>query len=218
MLGLLSLAGCAAVVGGTTIGSGTVVQGSAILKTEVRAVSNFTEVAFSQVGTLIVDQTGVEGLAITADDNLLPLLTSDVAGGVLRLGAKDPNTTFQTNKPITYLLSVKTLTHLTLSGAGVTQVHNFAGTTLALDASGVGEMSVQGQADSQNVTLSGAGSYDGSAFLTKSATVKVSGTGKAVVQASETLDATVSGVGSVEYIGAPKITSHVTGVGTVRKH
>jgi hypothetical protein len=208
---MIAVAGCGlgAITGGGVTGSGT-------LKTEVRQVSNFTSVDFSQVGTLVIDQTGAEALTITADDNLLPILTSDVSNGVLHLGAKD-DTNYTTKQPITYLLSVKTLTGLTFSGEGVTQVHNLNGQTLMVTMSGAGSVTVQGKADSQQVTVSGAGSYDGSDFTTKTAKATVSGVGNAIINASDTLDATVSGVGNVEYLGNPTVTAHVSGVGTVKK-
>jgi hypothetical protein len=212
VVGVVGLAGCGlgAITGGGITGSGT-------LKTEVRQVSNFTQVDFSQVGTLTIEQTGVEGLTITADDNILPILTSDVSNGVLHLGAKD-NQNYSTEKPITYLLTVKTLTGLTLSGAGATQARNLDTQTFTVTMSGAGSATLQGKANDQQVTVSGVGSYDGSEFTTKAAKVTVSGVGSAIVNASDTLDATVSGVGSVEYIGNPKVTSHVSGVGTVKKH
>ena len=102
VVGVISLTGCGlgALTGGGVTGSGN-------LKTEVRQVSNFSQVDFSAVGTLTIEQTGIEGLSITADDNILPILTSDVSNGVLHLGAKD-NQNYTTEKPITYLLSVKT--------------------------------------------------------------------------------------------------------------
>jgi hypothetical protein len=208
---MIAVSGCGlgAITGGGVTGSGT-------LKTEVRQVSNFTSVDFSQVGTLVIDQTGAEALTITADDNLLPILTSDVSNGVLHLGAKD-DTNYTPKQPITYLLSVKTLTGLTFSGEGVTQVHNLNGQTLMVTMSGAGSVTVQGKADSQQVTVSGAGSYDGSDFTTKTAKAAVSGVGNAIINASDTLDATVSGVGNVEYLGNPTVTAHVSGVGTVKK-
>jgi putative autotransporter adhesin-like protein len=212
VMGTISLAGCdlGSITGGGITGSGN-------LKTEVRQVSNFTKVDFSAVGTLTIEQTGIEGLSITGDDNILPILTSDVSNGVLHLGAKD-NQNYTTEKPITYLLSVKTLTGLTLSGAGVTQARNLDTQTMTVTMSGAGSATLQGKANDQQVTVSGAGSYDASDFATKTAKVTVSGVGNAIINASDTLDATVSGVGNVEYIGDPKVTSHVTGVGTVKKH
>ena len=205
VVGVIGLAGCGlgALTGGGITGSGN-------LKTEVRQVSNFSQVDFSAVGTLTIEQTGIEGLSITADDNILPILTSDVSNGVLHLGAKD-NQNYNPKTPITYLLSVKTLTGLTLSGAGATQASNLDTQTMTVTMSGAGSATLHGKANDQQVTVSGVGSYDGSDFATKTAKVTVSGVGSAIINASDTLDATVSGVGNVEYIGNPKVT-HMSAV------
>jgi len=42
-----------------------------------------------------------------------------------------------------------------------------------------------------------------------------SGTGDVRVQATSTLDATLSGTGSILYTGSPAVTTHNTGVGSV---
>jgi hypothetical protein len=89
---------------------------------------------------------------------------------------------------------------------------------MTVTMSGAGSATLHGKANDLQMTLSGAGNYDGSDFATKTAKVNVSGVGNAIVNASDTLDATVSGVGNIEYVGNPKVTSHVSGVGTVKKH
>ena len=48
--------------------------------------------------------------------------------------------------------------------------------------------------------------------------IGVEGTGSAVVNASEELDAKVGGAGSVEYVGDPTVKEDVSGVGRVSKH
>src|SRR3954452_19692731 len=64
------------------------VQGSGNLRTETRSVSGFTAVDLSEQGHLVIEQNGTEGLTITAEDNILPLLTSNVSGDRLVLGTK----------------------------------------------------------------------------------------------------------------------------------
>src|SRR5687767_1144824 len=54
------------------------VDGSGNVVVEQREVSGFSAVSMSGFGELIIQQTGKESLSITADDNLLPLLTSKV--------------------------------------------------------------------------------------------------------------------------------------------
>jgi putative autotransporter adhesin-like protein len=202
-------------MGGCTIGE-TTVQGSGHVKSEQRSVSGFNAVTFSGVGQLTITQTGKDSLTVKADDNLLPLLTSTVSGGTLELGIK-PNSSIQSATTITFDVTVKELKEITLSGAGSATVTNLNTPALTVTVSGTGHLTVSGSADSQQVTISGVGSYDGSGFATKTAKVSISGTGNAVVQVSDSLDADVSGVGSVEYIGNPRVTQHVTGLGSVRQ-
>ena len=68
-----------------------------------------------------------------------------------------------------------------------------------------------------NLTISGSGAYEGEQMKSTRATVKVTGSGAAVVAASETLIVQVTGSGSVEYVGEPKLTQQLSGSGSVRK-
>src|SRR5215831_14013845 len=64
------------------------IKGSGKSATESRNVSGFTSVEIDGSGALQVEQTGTESLTITADDNLLQYLTSEISGGRLKLGTK----------------------------------------------------------------------------------------------------------------------------------
>lgn len=214
------VSGCSMTLGSGTAGNGgageTTILGSGTPTTQTRQVSDFHEVDFSGVGELDIQETGSESLSILADSNVLPLLTSTASNGRLTL-ATQPGVTFQTDSPIRYTLTVKTLDTLVASGAGTTMGTSIEAASLHVSVSGVGSVTLQGHAATLTLSLSGAGSFDGSALASQTATVTVGGTGDAVVQVSDTLDATVSGVGSIEYIGNPKVTAHVSGVGTIHK-
>ena len=93
-LALLLLAACSAT------------RGSGQLATSQREVTGFTKVELTGQGDVIIEQTGSDSLTISAEDNLLPLLTSDISGDTLVLGTK-PNTSIVTTKPITYSVTVK---------------------------------------------------------------------------------------------------------------
>jgi hypothetical protein len=66
--------------------------------------TGFTKVELSGTGELPIEKTGTESLTISAEDNILPRLTSKVSGDTSILGTK-PNTTIVTTKPITYSLT-----------------------------------------------------------------------------------------------------------------
>lgn len=76
---------------------------------------------------------------------------------------------------------------------------------------------IAGSVDVLELTLSGVGSFNGAEFKTKQATIRNSGVGSVVVNVSEQLDATASGMGSVEYIGSPQVLEAGERVGTVKK-
>lgn len=217
----VALTGCGA---GPTVGdavptvapTGTAAAGPVPGTGEAREVSGFTGVDLSSIGALQIDVTGTESLTIEADADVLPLLTSEVSGGVLRLGVA-PGSEIVDSGPILYRLTVATLDSLVVSGAGDATATNVATDRLTVEVSGAGDVTVSGTADSQAVTISGTGNYDGEDLQSATAEVEVDGAGGAVVRVSDRLDATVGGVGSVEYIGDPQVTEDVSGVGSVER-
>jgi Putative auto-transporter adhesin, head GIN domain len=66
------------------------------------------------------------------------------------------------------------------------------------------------------VNLSGVGAVELGSLLARDAHVKLSGTGNVHVYATDTLDASVDGVGSISYSGNPShVRKHVTGLGAI---
>src|SRR5262245_22473488 len=77
------------------------IHGSRNIKTEARTVNGVDRVEVSGNAKLLIEQGETESLTITADDNLLQYLTSDVEGSKLILGVKSGNLLDPT-APITY--------------------------------------------------------------------------------------------------------------------
>jgi hypothetical protein len=201
---LLVLSGCDAAA----------VQGSGNVITEPRSVSGFQAVTLNGNGEVLIDQTGRELLTITADDNLMPQLTSEVRGNQLVLAVKgsvNPTT------PVVYKLEVGKLSEITVSGSNKVVAKGIVGDTLRIQGSGSTGVTISGQAGLQEVTLSGSGEYQAEDLQSKQARITITGSGKAVVSASDRLDVTITGSGSVEYIGDPELTKSVTGAGSIEK-
>ena len=117
----------------------SVTKGSGQVVTETREVSGFTKVELSGSAELTVEKTGTESLSISAEDNLLPQLTSDVSGDTLILGTK-PNTSILPTKPITYSVTVTDLTGLAVSGSGSVRVSNLMTNSLTTKISCSGKL------------------------------------------------------------------------------
>jgi hypothetical protein len=104
---------------------------------------------------------------------------------------------------------------LTQSGAGNIQVRRLNVERLSAHQSGLGNIDVEGRAASQEISLSGAGNYEGAHLESKTARVRLSGLGTAHLWVTEELDASISGAGNVEYYGTPRVGQRVSGLGNV---
>lgn len=192
------------------------VRGSGNVTSEPREVSGFTAVSLSGSGHLILEQTGIESLTITAEDNILPYLTSEVRGTQLILGPKS-NTSIQTTKEITYRLTVKSLDAFELSGSGTVDAQGINADRLKITLRGAGDITMAGQAKRQEISLAGSGNYQGEDLKSQAVTIDIAGSGSAVLAVSDTLEVNVRGLGSVEYVGDPAVRQQVSGLGSVRK-
>jgi hypothetical protein len=198
----------------------TSVQGSGVAKTETREIHGISAISFTGLGSVVVEQGTTESLTVTADDNVLPLLETHVEDGTLVIGVKSNNifnTGFNPRTPIEFKIVVKELTRIALTGAGNADLTKLKSEKLDVNMTGVGNLTLSGSTDHLNVTLSGTGNFQGEDFAAKTANVKCSGVGNAVVKVSEKLDAHVTGVGSIEYIGNPQVTKKVSGIGQVTR-
>jgi hypothetical protein len=194
----------------------SVTKGSGKVVTQTRQVSGFTKVELSGSGELTIEKTGTESLTISAEDNLLPELTSEVSGDTLILGTK-PNTTIAPTKPITYSLTVKDLSGIAVSGSGSVRVSNLMTNSLTTKISGSGTITASGTVNDQDVDISGSGRYQAEQLTSKSVKVQVSGSGNASVLATDLLDVKISGSGTVTYSGNPQVSQEISGSGKLIK-
>ncbi|MGB8384273.1 MAG: head GIN domain-containing protein [Dermatophilaceae bacterium] len=190
--------------------------GSGTLRTESRDVKGFSAVAVAGTGDVLIQQTGSESLTIEAEENLLPLLTSDVSGGVLTLATK-PSASINPTRPITYRVTMKDLSGLSVSGSATVTAGQAKTASLLVQISGSGIITVDGTSDAQEVRISGSGDYRGSKLTSRTATVQITGSGNASIMVSDRLDVQVSGSGTLAYSGNPQVTQSVSGSGKIVK-
>jgi hypothetical protein len=106
---------------------------------------------------------------------------------------------------------------ITATGGSKLDIDDLRAKTLAISGSGALDARIGGEVQTQTVEISGAGSYDAERLRAQDATVQVSGVGNVVVNVEQTLDAEISGAGGVEYLGNPRVTQHVSGIGRVKR-
>ena len=193
---------------GPVIGSGNIVTVS-------RSVSGFSGVFFEGAHQLSIEETGFESLTITGDDNLLPLLRSEVIAGELFLRLRD-GIAIATTAPIVYRLTVTELDAISVSrGPAQVEAIGIETSSLTSNLSSVSSTSISGRADQQTINISDQASYDAAGLQSREVTIDAAG-GRATVRVSERLEVTfVSSSAIVEYFGDPTVT--VSGNGLVRR-
>jgi len=192
-----------------------VVRGSGNVTSETRDISGVTSVDLAGAADVDITFGDVESLVVEAEDNIVPLIETEVENGRLVIGTKS-NTSYSNTRPVTVHVTMKSLEAVSLSGSGSITVQNFQGETIRVDLSGSGDINVSGTADSADMTLGGSGKINGEQFKADSVKVSVDGSGDARVYASEQLDAEVGGSGSIRYSGNPaQVSKNVSGSGSI---
>jgi hypothetical protein len=207
---LFTLAAC-----GTTTNTTTVVTGSGNLISESRDVQGFKEIELAGSGNVNLTQGDSESVTIEAEDNLMPLLTTEVRGQRLVLGIV-PNTSIKPTKLITYTITAKDVSQLVVSGSGTIVQPRIQTDDLKVEISGSGNITLSGSVETQDIILSGSGVYDADEVESNAAFVTISGSGNALLNVQNTLDVTISGSGAVVYSGQPTITENITGLGVLK--
>jgi hypothetical protein len=210
-------------------------QGSGKVTTKDFEVSDFDRLSFSGIGNIIITQGDTESLKVEAESNVIERLEISSGGKKLKIGFKNNFFNIIPTKPVNFYLSVKDLREISMSGVGSIKCDNLATDDLSIDSSGAGsvdmnltttvlevalsgagKVNLAGQTQSQSIDISGAGSYSAKEFISKDCEVSISGLGRAIVNATDTLDVNMSGLGSVEYVGKPAVSQDISGGGSVK--
>ena len=228
-IGILALATMACRVNGFSFS-----QGSGNLVTEEREIGDFSQVSLEGFGELTITQGDAPELTITAEDNILNKIITEVRGDTLVITFEKGFNVAPTKK-IQFELVVTELEGLTLSGAGdifinalestsldVTisgagslDIYHLEAKTVTIELSGAGDVEITGEVADQTLRLSGAGSYDAGDLQSQTAVVEISGFGNSTLWAEDALDITMDGAGQLEYYGQPVVSQHISGAGSI---
>ncbi len=191
------------------------VRGSGKLAKETRTVPEFREINVDGAAKIDVTIGSPRSVVVEADDNIIPLIETEVRGDRLVISAKqryhDPM-----HHGVTVTITTPQLTGLEVRGAVTGAVAGLAGDRFDMEIRGAGTLKADGAVDELQIDVAGAGSIDGEKLRAKRADVSVAGAGEVTVTATDELMARVSGVGTIRYGGNPgKVQQKVLGVGRI---
>jgi hypothetical protein len=190
------------------------VSGSGLRQTQKRSVLAFTSISTEGSFDIEVVCQQPVSLEIEGDDNILPLVTTEVSNNVLRIRNLR---SYSTNDSIKLKISVPNLDGLSASGAGKIEISGLKNDKFEIDASGAPTIRVSGETKTVDIDTSGAGKIDTHKLRAAKAIVDSKGVSRVEVYAAEQLDVTVSGPSHVIYEGDAQVNKTVHGPGSVEK-
>jgi hypothetical protein len=213
------------------------VVGEGPLVTQTRAVANFSGVSSEMSGKVNFAIAPDYRMEITAQQNILDVLNTDVVNGVLHIDFKN-NVRVKVHEDLLINITAPYADYFRLSGSGNMNVQgDITANNLKVTLSGSGDIAVQnaviadkidaeisgsgninianGSAANEDVDISGSGKVEMPGVAAENAVTHTSGSGDVKLAVSKNLDAHISGSGSVFYHGNPIISTHISGSGRV---
>ena len=193
---------------------GNQVVGSGKRAMQKRDVSSFTSISTDGAFEIEVVCQQPVGLQIEADDNILPLISTEVSNNVLRLKSIQ---SYSMSEPVTLRITVPNLDGLSVSGAGKIEISGMKNDKFEIDSSGAPTIRVAGNTKVIDISSSGAAKIDTHKLHASRAVVDSKGVSSIDLDARDQLDVTISGPSHVTYDGDPVVTKQINGPGKLEK-
>lgn len=230
---VVMLTSISGITSGCTLVDG--VHGDGKVVKETRVVSSFDGIDVSGAFDVYLKQGSIEEVIIEADANIQPIISAEVRGSTLVIDTKKPLNhptalkvyiTFKDLKKIETSGAVDiiaenkiSVNELGLMSSGASDVRmDLAAKKLDLNTSGASKLRLSGSVTDVSVDISGAGDLYGFDLVCENIKIEISGAGKAQITVTKSIDAEISGAGSIHYKGNPtKVNQSVSGAGSIKK-
>lgn len=184
------------------------VKGSGNVITEQRDVSGFNGIDVGGVYQVEIVAQSDYSVTVEADDNIVPLIRTEVDGGVLRIQS---DRRISPKSTIKIRISAPNIDDLDVSGAASVTVSELKNEELTVHSSGASKVTVKGETLKLSIDVSGATKINAEELKAQSATVDASGASSVAVNVTETLNADASGASRITYAGTPTSVQKKTG-------
>ena len=190
------------------------VRGSGNRQREERKVAAFSSIVTDGAFDITVVNQKQNSLHIEGDDNVLPMIGTDVSGSVLHIKNKS---SYSVTQPIKITIYVSNLEAVTSNGAGRLRITDLKNDSFELDVNGAPAVEASGETKFLRIKANGAGNIDTHRLRATKADVNSNGVTQINLHAREQLDVVVSGPSNVTYEGNPVVNKTINGPGTIQK-
>jgi len=178
---------------------GNGVRGSGNVVSEQRSVAAFEGIKVSGIFRVEAVAGREQSVEIEADDNLLPLITTEVRDGMLVISTKE---NIRPRSTLVVRVSNPTIAKIQSSGVAKVTASELSG-PFELDMSGASKAELKGNVSELKVRVSGAAKIEATELEATNAEVRASGACKVNVSVTGELKATASGASKIYYTGEP---------------
>lgn len=175
-------------------------KGSGNVITEQRDVSGFHGLDVGGIYQVDVAAGKDFAVSVEADDNLVPLIKTEVDGGILKI---ESDRRISPKSSIRIHVSMPQIDSLEVSGVANVSIADVRSEDLSVSSSGASKVAITGEAARLDIDVSGATHVDAGALAVAEAKVEASGASNVAVAVSQSLDAHASGASHVSYAGTP---------------
>jgi hypothetical protein len=176
-------------------------------------VGPFTGVNLAGANVVDVRVGGPRSVKVIGGRRIVPLVTTEVRSGVLVISNRPGSTV---HGPLHVEVTTPTLSSVALDGSGRVTVEGVRSPHFAVDLGGNGVVRATGRTDDLRAELGGVGDVELERLRATDAEAVVSGSGRMAITVAASLQAALSGAGSIVYGGSPtNVSTRVTGTGTI---
>lgn len=208
------------------------IEGSGRLTTETRETANFSAIACEVSCAVDVRKGEKTSVVLMMDDNLLPMIRTEVADQELRIQsakniAPDDRAIIIITTPSLNTFSATgavkaTIPELTgdamaisIEGSG-SVTGKAAGKALKIEIAGSGDVNLSGTSEQLNICIAGSGDILTTELAADDVQVEIAGSGDVRIQAQKTLKVSIAGSGTVSFTGEAIVRQSIAGSGSVR--
>ena len=201
----LTLAAC-------SIGSSPNIVGSGHAATDQRAVESFTKVRVNSAIAATVIVGSDISVVVTADDNILPQVTTNVTAGRLDVSLQG---SLNIKTPVSVAITMPSIESVEATSAATVTVTGVNGDSLSASATSAGSIVARGDANSIDVSADSAGQADLGGVPAQDATARVGSGARATVNAQISVSGSVDAGGVLRVEGSPAQVNVTTQTGGV---
>ncbi|BBB67138.1 hypothetical protein UNDYM_2885 [Undibacterium sp. YM2] len=183
---------------------------------QTRNLPAFKSIKTRSAFSLVVEVGKSQSVQVKGNERFVNNVITEVIGDELVISYKEKNS-IKVSDNSQVIISIPELSRFKMEGAGKTVLNNLSGPHFALYYEGAGMLVANGKVKSFILRAEGVGLVETKDLIAEQVDAHIEGIGSVSVNARDSLNASVQGIGSLTYYGRPRnVSKSVEGIGSVR--